>query len=194
MNFTCNDCEDEIHDEFHYEVSLTTEKEELKIGDTLRFSTVFPSKVELASSKMIHDNSEQYVDYRFHILELERGKTKASPARESFRFVNLDAGTVHIPEARAWEAEIHNFCGPDTCRLAFGIVPKREGFFGVFLRKGFLGAFECMDLTLFPSRIKSDVGSNTTILEELELSNIKTDFLIDNPDSDELLYLFKVRE
>ena len=195
MNFTCNDCEDELHDRSNFTVILNSSQNTISIGDTLSLNTALNSLMELEFSGRIHDNSNKAINYRIEVFEARANSNDAFPARDNFELIG-QVGNVNLPPFRIWEVIIENNCGEDTCELELGIIPLKVGYFGIALRTGNFGIEnECEHLSLFPNGIQSNGNNNFEIFEEINISSIRVNkSIFSNPESEKLLYFFKVIE
>ena len=182
MNFTCNDCENELHDRSNFDVEIISTQNILTVGDTLELYTSLNSNIELELSESTYDNTDQLIDYTIEIFEVIANNNEAFQARSSFKFLNI-TGEVFIPEARKWEINIQNRCGSTLCEIEYGLIPQRIGYFGLFLKTGRFGfQNDCQSLTLFPTGFQTDENNNQDILDETNLSGVRVNrSFIDNP-------------
>jgi hypothetical protein len=195
MNFQCNDCEDELHDRTGYSVTTNSDQNTFSIGDTLLISSILSSQIELELSGTIHDNIDQFINYRLEVFEGVNNDIDVIEGRDNFEFIDI-VGNVFIPPARTWEIGIENTCNDTLCELIFGLIPQRTGYFGLFLQTGSFGFNdECQFLSLIPTEIESSGGNNFEIFDEIDLNSIRIDgSFFRNPESENLLYFFKVIE
>lgn len=195
MNFQCNDCDTELNDQSSFIVTPSTTENNIRIGDTLFLKTSLSSQIPLQFSGSIHDNSDQLINYRLEIFEGINSNTDAKEARDDFEYINK-VGMVSMPTARTWEILIENTCDENLCELEFGMIPQKKGRYGLLLKAGRFGLDnECDFLSLFPPEIESDGNNNFEIFNEINLSNIRVDnVFFDSPESELLLYFFKVIE
>jgi len=193
MNFQCNDCDEELHDQSNFDVVVNLTESVMSIGDTINLKTELDSQIELKHSESIYDNSNQAINYRIKIFEATSGNTNASPARDDFDFVDVK-GNVSLL-FRPWEINIDNTCDDQLCELEFGMIPQRTGYFGILLQLGNFGLGDCQFLTLFPNEIQSNGTNNFGVFEEINISRIRVDGAnFKNPETEKRLFFFKVIE
>ena len=194
MNFQCDNCEDELHDRSSFSTTLNTLQSQIEVGDTLIMSASFSSQIELEISKMTHDNSNQLINYTLEIFKAVENDVNAIQARNDFDFIDMKS-SVFVPESRTWEVNIENFCGNSLCELEFGFIPKKAGYYGLFLRTGIVGiSNSCQFLTLMPTAIESNGNNNFDTFSEINVSRIRVDgVFFSNPKSEERLFFFKVK-
>lgn len=195
MNFQCNDCEDELHDRTDFSVTTNPDQNTFSIGDTILISSSINSQIELEFSGTIHDNTDQLINYRLEIFEGVNNDIDVIEGRDNFEFIDV-VGNVFIPPARTWEIGIENTCNETLCEMEFGLIPQRTGYFGLFLQTGSFGFNdECQFLSLKPTEIESRGSNNFEIFDEIDLNSIRIDgSFFRNPESENLLYFFKVIE
>jgi hypothetical protein len=153
------------------------------------------SQIELEFSGTIHDNADQLINYRLEVFEGVNNDIDVIEGRDNFEFIDI-VGNVFIPPARTWEIGIENTCNETLCELEFGIIPQRTGYFGLFLQTGSFGFNdECQFLSLIPTGIESSGSNNFEIFDEIDLNSIRIDgSFFRNPESENILYFFKVIE
>ena len=195
MNFQCNDCENELHDRTDFSVTTNQDQNTFSIGDTILISSSMNSQIELEFSGTIHDNADQLINYRLEVFEGVNNDIDVIEGRDNFEFIDI-VGNVFIPPARTWEIGIENTCNETLCELEFGIIPQRTGYFGLFLQTGSFGFNdECQFLSLIPTGIESSGSNNFEIFDEIDLNSIRIDgSFFRNPESENILYFFKVIE
>lgn len=195
VNFQCNDCEDELHDRTGFSVRTNSDQSTFSIGDTILISSSISSQIELEFSGIIHDNTDQLINYKLEVFEGVNNDIDVIEGRDNFEFINI-VGNVFVPPSRTWEIRIENTCNETLCELEFGLIPQRTGYFGLFLQTGNLGFNnECQSLSLIPTGIESSGSNNFEIFDEIDLNSIRIDgSFFRNPESENLLYFFKVIE
>ncbi len=196
INFTCHDCEDTLTDRSNFSVIPSTSQNTFSIGDTLFLSTHFSTQMELEFSGTVYDNSNQLVNYTMKLFEGTNVNNTSIEARDNFEFLN-SIGFVSFPYSRTFEIVPENRCDEDLCELEFGIIPQKKGYFGIMLRSGRFGYEDnsCQSLSLMPTEIESNGNNNFEIFNEIGLSTIRIEgSFFRNPESEALLYFFKVIE
>lgn len=195
MNFQCNDCENELHDRAGFSVTVNSDQNTISIGDSLLISLSISSQIELELSGKIHDNTDQFINYRLEVFEGVNNDIDVIEGRDNFEFINI-VGNVFIPPSRTLEIGIENTCNETLCELEFGLIPQRTGYFGLYLQTGSFGFYdECQFLSLIPTGIESIGSNNFEIFDEINLKSIRIGgSFFRNPELENLLYFFKVVE
>lgn len=195
MNFQCNDCDSTLYDRASFSLAINSNQNTFSVGDTLVLSASISSQIRLERSAIIHNNTDQLLNYYLDIFEGINNDVGVIQGRDNFELVGL-TGAVSIPPSRTWEIGIENTCTETLCELELGLIPQRAGYFGLFLKAGSFGLNdECQFLSLIPTGIESIRSNNFDLYEEIGLNRIKVNHTIfDNPESENLLYFFKVVE
>lgn len=193
LNFTCNDCEEEIYDSSDFSVTLNSTQNTFIIGDTLSLHTIFDSQMELENSGATYDNSDQRINFDVKIFKAHPADNHIIGGRDNFEIIG-QIGDVFIPSSRKWRVNIKNICSEDVCELELGLIPQRIGYYGISLQSGRFGTEDvCQNLTLSPTEIESNGNNNFEIFREIHLRSIRVDgSFFRNPETEELLYFFKV--
>lgn len=195
LNFQCNDCEDELHDRYHFEVVPSSSQISYKIGDTIQLNLRFEAQMKLEFSKEIHDNANELV---YYWMDVFRGSSDGEvyPAREDFEFVEL-AGQLVLDNVRRdseWYIEVKDSCSNEFCDLTFAMVPKKKGYYGLNLKLGrFALNDHCKYFNMWPVGFDNNGNNNFEIFKEIQM----TDFTLNksyyyNPASTARMMFFKV--
>ena len=192
-NFTCNDCEEELHDQKNYSIMVLPQQIIYEIGDTIIVSANFSSQIELELSNQIHDNTDQLANFNIEIFQGIESNVDAIQARDDFEIIDITGNTL-IPLRRTWEIQVENTCNENLCELVFGIIPRNVGYFGISQKLGRFGyENECQNFTLIPSEIESNEDNNFEIFNEINISRIRINrSYYANPETENSLYFFRV--
>ncbi len=195
MNFQCMDCADELYDNSSYSVTINPNLSTFSIGDTLILNTNLNSQILLENSGIIHDNSNLPISYSMLVFEGVNNDSTVISAIDNFDYISLD-GNVTLPNFNTWKVNISNSCNNNSCNLEFGLVPQRSGYFGLLLETGDIGNnYNCQNLSLIPIGINSSGGNNFEIFSEIDINSIRINSSFwSNPESENLMYFFKITE
>ncbi len=194
-NFTCDDCEDRVHDQSDFAISLRSTQSSVDVGDTLILDGLFNSTFELKFSQTQYDNADQLIEYGLEIFEITANSIDAADARTNFDFVGIE-GDVIVSQGRPFKLSIWNTCGSDLCMLTLGLIPQKPGYYGIVLKSGAFGMEnDCQSFTLNPSEIETDGTNNFEILSEINQSSLRINRVFyKKPEAEPRLYFFKVVE
>ncbi len=196
MNMHCTNCEEEIRDTISHSVELTPIQQTYTIGDTIIISSSFSSMLNLERSGEVYDNSDQSFSIVFRLFEGVREQVDVIPARDNFELVEID-GNVYPPLAHEYNVNVYSDCDEEFCESALGLIPQRQGYFGLAIRNGHSEIDECQLLTFIPQGISNGGNNNFELFEEIEVRRIRIDgSYFDNEEAavDDDLYFFRVKQ
>ncbi len=194
MNFTCNDCEDEIHDEVLYRVLLSDDRGVYQVGDTLVLSTSNPAITTLERSGATFDNSGQHFQFEIKVFEGLPNEIRSVSGREKFEYVEINS-TVLNTSSIGYEVRVSNVCSDSLCDMSLGIVMNEVGYFGIALDSGWFGGDLCEFISYFPDGYEVS-DNNFQVFSEI---NIVDNIFVDGTryseeNFDRFLFFFKVEE